>query len=261
MAHHDHLPLIFLFFVLIITSCTSTPTETIVHTPIASQKPSSTISPTTTKTRKPTSTRTPNYTVTPTSTSKPTASPTNKPTPFPLPFVDEFKNEISPLWTILGETPFITNGNLATSNSTWLFVGNSGWDNYRIEFISEVFCHLCPGEPQSELGIRVQDNANMMVLEWDNLSITWLYMENGVLREIPNARSYIGNLRYYTVLDTGMHYIITVKNNQIVVSVNGSKFIDLVLPPDESKKYEAGGVALHILEESQVRYFKVLPLP
>lgn len=174
-------------------------------------------------------------------------------TPLPgvtLPFTDEFSKGIDPAWVIQGEQPYLVNDALTTAGSTWLYIGNDEWKNYTVDFTTPL------GLETQDLGLRMKNDETMILLKFNDANISLHYLNDGIQTEIPGTNTSFNLKRH-----EGMHYIVTLRDDNIIVQVNETGVLNVYLSSELSEMYNTGGVSLHLEEGALVNYFRILPQP
>lgn len=229
---------------------------------------------------------TPTKYITPTPTLTP--APTITPTPIPLPFIDNFTDGIRPEWTILGDTPFIENGELRTGHwvddsnyrgITGLYVGNQGWRNYRVEGGFTTDC-VNAGRDIA-IGVRVQSSTNSMIIapfklcEGNILTVTAvIYIDTDptfpyTVMEGANPISDPYQMTSAAWIESQMkweyykasYFVFDVRDDHLSLNFDIGTGVSLDLTPDLSQQFYSGGVFILLDESVAYDYIKISPLP
>jgi len=203
----------------------------------------------TTNTQIPQATSTPPLSITPTNTITPA------PTPVIL-FSDDFENGLSPYWIPLLGKAFVTNGQLATNEATWLAVGDPTWTNIEIDYDAYFSAHAdCFTDPfplryyTVMVGLRFQDLENMVALKTGAGTFCWFIATNGNWESAPGSGPGPSYLVWSKIS-------ILVEGDKFTVYVNGKKSTSFV-----DSTYQTGKVAILLNKETIIDNFKIIALP
>jgi DNA-binding CsgD family transcriptional regulator len=119
----------------------------------------------------------------------PTESPTPAPTAPPKPavlFEDDFEKGLSDAWEVILGKPIIVNGTLSTDQDTWLLVGEPGWKNYSVEFLTDSpYGFFWNGF--NVIGVRADSIDNMYAYKWTESETEMFIIKNGDWSEVPQT--------------------------------------------------------------------------
>lgn len=206
---------------------------------------------------------------TPVDTSTPEPSPTLEetaaleipPTAVSLPIREDFSQQYSDLWTVIGN-PLVTeniefgsfSGVLTTGfdDTAKLLIGNTAWTDYLVSVqVSMPF-----RESYFIIGVRVIDINNMIALECSSYGqiCNWAILYQGEREQLPTDRQ-MGMLPL----------TITVQGDTFTALGGGlgtsTTTMSFVLPPKYKGKFPGGGVILQIISNLEVDYIQIDPLP
>jgi hypothetical protein len=109
-------------------------------------------------------------------TATPSPQPTSTPEPTPFTVMEEFETGDFSQWDRVIGTPTLVNGRLIGPNETRWELGDETWQNYVIEYR---FGNMgCEGLP-NYIGVRVQDDTNMLIYRFGGCFGNWYVMRNG----------------------------------------------------------------------------------
>lgn len=220
--------------------------------------PSPTITDPLKQTTTPLITSEPNYTreeiLIHTETSPPTNTPTETPTPTitntPTPtltftpdltlFEDNFDTGPNPAWNILRGDIGISNGQLKSTGTLVMQIGDSSWTNYTVSFFMQTIACWMRHDVYNGLWVRIEDIDNAMVWRWRRCSSHMNIFRNGnrvglepetggmsnkgvIIKVVVNGEFvtvYIDDER------RGEFYNSTFPNGGVILRIEGDTFID-----------------------------------
>lgn len=220
------------------------------------QTSTATDEPTATKTPKPTST--PKPTAAQTDTQTPTTTPTETATPIPPLASTDFDAGLPSDWSVYLGDPLIVNGMLSANAPAWLEMGDSNWTDIKVEYDVNLSSYAdCREEALHRLwknytmfvGLRYQDNDNMIALKTGQCGFLWFRVKNGVWEAMPGKGigAWYGSFKKITII---------VKGNTYTAYVDGIKSTSFV---DDS--FQTGKVGLRLGKESYIDNFAVNSSP
>jgi hypothetical protein len=209
-----------------------------------------------------TSTRNP----TATSTETLTPTPVITPTPMPLPIKEDFSEQYSDLWWVIGDpilTESIAGGQFSGvltnrgGEMSTLLVGNTAWTDYVIYIRANLWTSGYP-PPTILIGVRVIDLNNMIALDcYDNMpSCDWVIIYEGVEDRIKVGQQMIMNYGLRIVVQ-GDTVSALVQN----VPSSGEQRMSIILPAKYKDKFQGGGVLLQTTSFIEVDYVEIESLP
>jgi hypothetical protein len=168
-------------------------------------------------------------------------------------FRDDFSNDLSPAWTIHFGDPIIKDGWLTSHVGAGLAAGDPSWKNYQVEFdvdTSQTSCGLV--DSSNSVGVRIQDfdHAYWFVFD-DCLAACSLFaggVQDGILNLLPDTRA--------QTTDPQKHVVITVEENQMSASVNGTLTSSMI-----DTQWKNGGIFLQVEAGTEYDNFQVTLLP
>jgi DNA-binding CsgD family transcriptional regulator len=190
-----------------------------------------------------------------------TATPTIPPTSVPLPIREDFSQQYSDLWWVLGD-PILTesiplvpySGVLTTreSESATLLIGNTAWTNYVVSFRA-----ASNGLTSNILiGVRVIDLNNMIALDCNIAGnhCTWVIIYKGNRDVLPTESKM---MLFYD-------FILTVEGDTFRAigkwPDSTESRMSIVLPSQYQGKFSGGGVLIQI-KDVGVDYVEINSLP
>ena len=172
-----------------------------------------------------------------------TPEPTAPPQPAIL-FEDDFETGLSNDWEVVLGKPIIVNGTLSTDQDTWLLVGDSSWQNYSVEFITDSpYGFFWNGF--NVIGVRAEGIDNMYAYKWTESETGAFIIKNGDWAEVPQTDIWLYR-------DATMNFRMTVVDDLVTLYIDGGKILSFV---DDS--YPSGKVALKLFAEATIDNFKI----
>jgi len=172
-----------------------------------------------------------------------TPEPTAPPQPAIL-FEDDFETGLSNDWEVVLGKPIIVNGTLSTDQDTWLLVGDSSWQNYSVEFITDSpYGFFWNGF--NVIGVRAEGIDNMYAYKWTESETGAFIIKNGDWAEVPQTDIWL----YH---DATMNFRMTVVDDLVTLYIDGGKILSFV---DDS--FPSGKVALKLFAEATIDNFKI----
>jgi hypothetical protein len=196
-----------------------------------------------------------------------TTTPTVQPTALPLPITEDFSQQYSDLWRVIGNPIIIErtqnsygaySGVLTSGDSglATLMIGNSAWTDLIVNLASS--CWNCPVAEIGKIviGVRVEDMNNMVALVCTGFyDCTWTIFEDGVEKKTPA----------YAFMAITENLTITVQGNSFTAigesQSRGRVTNSMILEPQYQGKFTNGGVLLQVSPEREVDFIQIYPLP
>ena len=158
-------------------------------------------------------------------------------------FEDDFEKGLSDAWEIVSGNPIVVNGTLSADQDTWLLVGDPSWDNYSVEFTTDL-SYGWTKQNFNALGVLATSIDSMYVFRWAEYDSGCFIIENGDWNEVPQAE--------FTPKQGEKTFRVTIENGLFTVYLNGVKqtsFFD--------NRYSKGRITLKLFANNAIDNFKV----
>ena len=202
-------------------------------------------------------------------TVEPTEKTTIEPTIRVVLFTDDFEEGLNPEWAIVSGDPIAVKNDFgmwrlrATSDNTWLSIGDDSWKNYEITF--DLLAIGNGFERSLKIGTRANTTSYMVVLAiWfeDDPWSEWYIVENGVYHPVPET------LKKMSLIDpegfTLDHFRgaeITIIDDQYTLVGLGSEGKKETISSFIHPKYPQGEILIGLSSVSSIDNFQVVELP
>ncbi len=166
------------------------------------------------------------------------APPTEEPTLTALPqpqtlFADDFDQGLSGSWRVVSGNPVVVNGQLTSSEDTWIWIGDNSWKNYTVKLDAKAAdCWF--SWSWSAIGVRVQAEDKMTAFKWAYCETEWDIVKNGNWSLIPNSHVSEGSYG-------DMKIAVSVEDDKFSVDINGARVTSFF-----NSEYPQGGIAIKI---------------
>ena len=200
----------------------------------------------------PTSTPYPTNELQPTYTPYPTYTPVPPPIFTSTPsyaFFDNFDSGPSPEWEVTNGSIIVVNGQLTTDNLATLFVGDTNWTDYKIEFDMIPYQAWMNDESLSVF-VRVKDMKKIVGFVVNTFDSEWDIVQNGNWNEVPTSYNSDAQLGW---------------SGKVMLVVKGGNFEAYLNGYQVSSFYNAdfpnGKVGIRIGHKATIDNFKITLIP